>query len=208
MSIRTLVIGLLLIQINAFASVEEFTNHIDMASNQKLNMNSRWRSLIRSTEYAESDDIKVIKKFTDNKEWYLRNAALVALNKMDRKVALEEAKKLVSDKALVVRTAAVEIIGREMTADNKKILMDEMGKGYNFNRKSSLWIRKQILEKLAKAASDGDQKFFAQMLFDEDKKISEISAKTLERLTGKNLGAGKLVESWRQYAKQNNLYTK
>jgi HEAT repeat protein len=195
---------LLVLALRSFGAVEEFGDYIKMAKNDGLDMNSRWSALMKSATLAEGREIDEIRSFVTSKEWYLRNAALVALNKVDPDMAQSEAIKMLADKALVVRSAAVEIIGQNLSDKNKEILFGEMAKGYNFNRTSSLWIRKQILEKLAQSATEKDQPIFAKMLFDNDKKISELSANTLERITGKKLSRKKFVQNWREYAKQEN----
>ena len=201
-----LTVGVLLASVSQ-ASVEKFKDHIQMASNAKLNMNSRWTSLIRSTEFATKDTYEDIRKFTSHKDWYMRNAALVALAKVDKDMALDEARKLVKDKALVVRSAAVEVIAKTMNEDNKKLLISEVDQGYNYNKKSSLWIRRQILEKIAVVANQGDRELFVKNLFDQDKKIAELSAKVLEKLTGTKLESKKFVDNWRNYAKEQNWAT-
>lgn len=188
------------------ASVEKFKDHIEMANNTKLNMNSRWSSLIRSTEFATKETYEDIRKFTTHKEWYMRNAALVALGKIDKDLALEEARKLVRDKALVVRSAAVEVIAKTMNDDNKKLLISEVNQGYNYNKKSSLWIRRQILEKVAVVANQADRELFVKNLFDQDKKIAELSARVLEKLTGTKLESKKFVDNWRNYAKEKSWH--
>lgn len=111
------------------------------------------------------------------------------------------AKELISDKALVVRSAAVEILAQRMTDENKSILIKEMDKGYNFHKKSSLWIRPQILNKVAEVANSTDRQFFVQYLFDEDKEVSESSARALEKLTGEKLNGKRFVENWREFVK-------
>jgi hypothetical protein len=188
------------------AAVADFKTHIEIASNPKMKMNARWSSLISSADLATSDDMLEIQKFTQSKEWYLRNAALLALRKINYNAAEIEARKLLSDKALVVRSAAVEIIAERMSDDNKRMLVEEIDKGYNFNKSSSLWIRKQILEKVAKVATERDRALFVKNLFDKDKRISELCANTLEKVTGKKISRKKFVQNWREYAKQENWY--
>jgi HEAT repeat protein len=195
---------LVLIGIKTFAAVEGFGDFIKMAGNDKIDMNTRWSALMRAAAVAEGSEIDKIREFTSSKEWYLRNAALVALNKVDPELAQAEAVKLLTDKALVVRSAAVEIVSHNLSDKNKDILIGEMDKGYNFNRASSLWIRKQILEKIALTATEKDQQLFVKNLFDSDKKISELSANTLERITGKKMDRKKFVQNWREYAKHEN----
>lgn len=183
---------------------KEFQDYIDMAANQNLNMNSRWTSLIRSVEYANKEHLAEVIKFTQNKEWYMRNAALIALVKADKNLAIIEAKKLIKDKALVVRSAAVEILFQNFNEEHKKILIDEMDQGYNFNKKKSLWIRRQIIEKLSLNSETGDKSFYVKYLFDDDKSVAQISAKSLERITGTQLPSKKFVESWRSHVKEKN----
>ncbi|MGZ3726658.1 MAG: HEAT repeat domain-containing protein [Pseudobdellovibrio sp.] len=195
----------LMAAVSSHASVQDFNSFIEMANNQHLNMNSRWTSLVQSANYVEGDQqVNEIKKFSEDKAWYLRNASLVALAKISPREAEAQARKLIQDKALVVRSAAVEVLAQNLTDENKNIMIDEIQKNYNFNKKSSLWIRKQILDKLAAVATAKDQNVFVKTLFDNDKAIAELSADTLEKITGEKLERKKFVENWRQLAKQRN----
>ncbi len=189
------------IALKSFASTDDFSQQIDKANNQKLSMNQRWVALLQATELARGTQVEKIKSFSTNTEWYLRNASLVALNKIDHKSALVEAKKLISDKSLVVRSAAVEIISQRMTDENKNLLLVELEKKYNFHKKSSLWIRSQILSKIAEVAAEADRQIFAQYVFDTDQSMSRISAEALQKITGEKLPAKKFVENWREYVK-------
>lgn len=188
----------------AFAAVDEFSAYIESASNNKLGMNSRWNALIKAAEFASAAQLDQIRKFSSSKDWYMRNASLVALSKINASEAMTEAKKLLQDKALVVRSAAVEILATNLNDENKTILVEELGKPYNFNKKSSLWIRKQIIEKLALSAGASDRHFFAKNLYDSDKDIAQLSAKTLSKITGLQVDGSKLVEKWQLIVKKNN----
>lgn len=191
----------------AYAAADEFSVYIESASNNKLGMNSRWSALIKAAQYANADQqFDQIRKFSSNKDWYMRNASLVALHKVNAVLAMTEAKKLLQDKALVVRSAAVEILATNLNDENKTILVQELGKHYNFNKKSSLWIRKQIVEKLALSAGVNDRHFFVKNLFDSDKEIAHLSAKTLSKITGLHVEGSKLVEKWQSIAKKNNWF--
>lgn len=192
--------------LTAFADIDGFSTHLGRANNEKLTMNERWTALLNASNIARGTEVNEIKKFAENKEWYLRNASLVALKRINPSLAEQEAMKLLSDKALVVRSAAVEIVSEKMTDQNKMALVEQLDKAYNFNRNSSLWIRKQILEKIANVATSKDQAIFVKNLFDQDRKISELSANTLEKLTGKKMARKKFIENWRKYAKQENWY--
>lgn len=189
--------------LNSFCAVEDFANHLLTASNTKLNMNSRWSSLVKAAEFADKQQLEEIKKFSADKDWYMRNAAIVALNKVNRDAAIAEARKLLTDKSLVVRSAAVEIVAQRMNLENKKALTEEVDKGYNFNKKSSLWIRMQILQKISEVAVSSDREIFVKNLFDNDPKISDLCAHTLEKITGKVLEPKRFVENWKAVVKEN-----
>jgi hypothetical protein len=119
-------------------------------------------------------------------------------------VALEEARKLLQDKALVVRSAAVDVMAENLIEQDKQLLIQELNKPYNFNKKSSLWIRKQIVEKISAIAGQADRSFFAKNLFDSDKEVAEVSARALEKITGRQVDDVKFVEKWKSIAKENN----
>lgn len=201
---KKIILVICLLAGTAHAATDDFANHLLTASNTKLNMNSRWSSLLKAAELADREQLDEVKKFSSDKEWYMRNASLVALNKVNRDAAIEEARKLLSDKSLVVRSAAVEIVAQKMNTENKKALIEEIDKAYNFHKKSSLWIRLQILEKVAEVAISTDREIFVKNLFDSDQKIAGLSAATLEKITGRKLEGKKLVESWRVHVKENN----
>ncbi|MEK6629005.1 MAG: hypothetical protein AABY53_10295 [Bdellovibrionota bacterium] len=202
---------LLIFSLKSFAVENKFSTYIDMASNNKLGMNSRWSSLVNAAGIAadgsDEDQLKQIKNFVNSKEWYLRNAAMIALSKINPLEAMIEAKKLLRDKALVVRSAAVEIISQNLTDEHKKLLIAELSKPYNFHKKNSLWIRKQIIEKLSTTAEMKDREVFAKSLFDQDKEISHISAKALERITGMQINETGFIRKWKIIVKENNWDT-
>ncbi len=196
--------AVILLGTHAWAMTDDFANHLLTASNTKLNMNSRWSSLLKAAEVADREQIEEIKRFSADKEWYMRNATLVALNKVNRDAAIAEGLKLLSDKSLVVRSAAVEVVAQKMNLENKKALIDQIDKGYNFHKKSSLWIRLQILEKVAEVAGSDDREIFVKNLFDSDRQIAGLCAVTLEKITGKKIEDKKFVEGWRDYVKSSS----
>ena len=190
--------------VQAHSAVEDFSGYVISAANSKLSMSQRWVALIKAAKVATADELIQIKKFSESKEWFMRNAALVALNKVDKSAAMTEAKRLIYDRSLVVRSAAVEIISSNLSEENKNILSVEMSKAYNFHKTSSLWIRKQIVEKLSIAASLADRDFFVRGLFDSDKEIAKMSAKMLSKITGQPIEGASYVEKWQAKVKQNN----
>lgn len=195
---------LLVIGVKSFAATDDFTVYINTAADKNLNMNSRWQALIKAASYAGTNQLDQIKNFSKSDEWYMRNATLVALAKVNPQAAQVEAKKLIQDKALVVRSAAVEVIAKDLTQDHKDLLVSELNQPYNFHKKSSLWIRKQIVETLSVRAGASDRSFFVKNLFDSDREVAEVSARALERITGERVNDIKFVDKWKSIAKEKN----
>lgn len=197
-----------LVSVNLFAAIPktaiDFSTELSTAQNTKKPMSVRWQALINAADVAQYAQIEEIKAFAKSKEWYMRNAALVALEKINVNHAEEEAQLLIKDKALVVRSAAVDVLAKRFTRENRNLMALELSKPYNFAGKQSLWIRSKIFNVIAAKASSGDRPFFVKYLFDNDEKISQAAAATLERITDVNLSDKNKVNEWRNYVKKQN----
>lgn len=208
---KTLNIFLLvsLVSFQLFAAIPhnvkgDFKSQINVAQNAKNPMSMRWQALVSAAEVANYTQIEDIKAFVKNKDWYMRNAALIALDKINVNHAIEEAQVLLKDKALVVRSAAVDILAKRYTRENRNLMAIELSKPYNFAGKQSLWIRAKIFNIIANKASVDDKVFFAKYVFDQDEKIAKTAAATLERITEVNLADKNKVGEWRNYVKKQN----
>jgi hypothetical protein len=200
---RTLFL-VLIVSLNCGAAKDDFSTYINFATDKKLDMSSRWQALIKAAEAASGDQVDEIKKFSSSTEWYMRNASLVALARINPTAALVEAKKLIQDKALVVRSAAVDVVAKDLTQDSKDLLLAEFNQPYNFHKKSSLWIRKQIVESISANAGSSDLGFFAKNLFDSDREVAELSARALDKISGESRSEARSVKKWQSIAKEKN----
>ena len=117
--------------------------------------------------------------------------------------AIDEAQILLKDKALVVRSAAVDVLASRYNIENRNILADELSKPYNFSRKQSLWIRSKIFNIIAAKASVDDRSFLTRYLFDSDDKIVRQAAVSLERITDVHLDEKNKISAWRDYVKKS-----
>ncbi len=154
--------------------------------------------------------LKDILKAADSKEWFMRNAALVAVNNISSLEGEKLAQKLISDKALVVRSAAVEVLQNSKDQEIRNTLWVELNKDYNFKKKQSLWIRPQIVKILAKTPKDAEMRDFMKLLDDKDLEVHPAAVAGLEKLTGVKLGGGqesssKLVGMWKDYLKETKV---
>ncbi len=182
----------------------DFSTELKTAQNIKKPMSVRWQALINAADVAHYNQIAYIKAFAKSKDWYMRNAALVALEKINVNHAEEEAQILIKDKALVVRSAAVDVLAKRFTRENRNLMALELSKPYNFAGHQSLWIRSKIFNLIAARASSGDRSFFVKYLFDRDQKISQMAAVTLERITEVTLSEKNKVNDWKSYVKTRN----
>lgn len=182
---------------------KSYSAQIKMAQNSSLPMSIRWQSLIKAAEEANSQQISEIAAFAKSNDWFMRNAALVALEKINTGYAIDQAKVLVQDKALVVRSAAVDMLAKKNTLEIRRIFAAELAKPYNFSGRQSLWIRPQIMKALTQAASSDDRQFMARYLFDTDKKVAALSAAGLERISSIRFDEKNKVQSWQNYVKKN-----
>jgi hypothetical protein len=188
------------------AERNNFAAQYRLANNKALPMSSRWKALLLAAEAANGSQIQKIISFSKDKDWFMRNATLVALDKMGTDIVYDKATELISDKSLVVRSAAADILIRLNSTSVRKIFSEELTKKYNFNGKSSLWIRPQMLRHLAEKPLIQEKSFFTQLLHDKDPQMALISIEALQKLTdvrfsGKN--EKEIISQWKSYAQQN-----
>jgi HEAT repeat protein len=168
--------------LNSYAG---FSEQLKVVENTDNSMNARWQALMSATQMASDEQLMAIKQLAKSNEWYIRNAVMVALKDRSQSLALEVARQLVTDKALVVRSAAVDILAQDWSDEVKNIFVTEVNKPYNFNKQSSLWIRKQMVEKISEKSSFLDKEFFEKMSQDSDKEIAQMSRSVLEKISNK-----------------------
>lgn len=183
-----------------------YSDLITLAKSQAEPLKMRWSSLMLALEIDANKASKDVLQFFDSSDWFMRNAALLAIEKIDTKLALVKARELINDKALVVRSAAVEILTKNGNSQDREILWKELFHERNYKGQSSLWIRGQIVEFLNTKPQPNEIQKFAKLLFDRDKKTSKSIIPSLEKLTSMNFGqTDKSVRSWQQFVKNENL---
>lgn len=149
----------------------------------------RWRAMTALGRLHPQEAEPVIDKALQSREWYMRNAALLALEHGDRERALRWTRQLLSDPALVVRTAAVQTATRIGARELEAQLWDQLYAEQNFKNGESLWVRRHIAKTLAGFASPGQEERFVRLLGDKDVRVHPWAIRALERLTGEQLAA-------------------
>lgn len=188
---------------------KHYDSFITLAFNDKQPMSVRWRALTAAAESRRERATADLMKAGANREWYMRNAALVALNEVNPAQGEVLAKQLLKDKALVVRSAAVQALEKSTNPTTRDLLWDELNQNYNFKNTQSLWIRPQIIGILNKKPLDRELKIFAQLLSDNDSQVQANAIRGLEKLTGVKLGeeanVAKSVSLWKDYVRKENI---
>ena len=187
-----------------------YKNLIALMNDDTAPMEARWRAVTAMGRLGGKLSLPELKQALHSKVWYLRNAALVSSVQIDHDQALTWAKELISDKALVVRSAAVDVMTDLKDSRSKSILWQKLNSKENFRGKQSLWIRRKIVESLAVIEEKGSEQKFGMILADKDETLYPPAIKALERITEQQLG--KYDEApkarrlqWIAYLKQNTI---
>ncbi len=164
----------------------------EMSFDRNRPLQVRWRALT-ALPYLDRDiGTRTIEKALKSDEWYLRNAATVALPALERAYALELSAQLLSDPALVVRTAAAQNILRLGGKEKEALLWEKLNAKENFRNGESLWVRRHIAKALAEFAKSGAEAKFVSLLSDQDARLHPFAIRGLERLTGRKLNKDKV----------------
>lgn len=161
------------------------------AFDQKQNLQMRWRALTTmgrvDARYFQAD----LEKAVQSHEWFIRNAALIALLNAPREVALRWSMSLLQDPSLMVRTQAVRNLVGLDAREAEPLLWKTLWDAKNFRRRESLWIRAHVAEALARMARPGQARVFQRLLMDPDVRLHPWAVLGLEKSTGIKLGSSK-----------------
>lgn len=152
---------------------------------------TRWRAVTTMGRVDASYFRKDLDRALVSPEWFMRNAALIALLNDERERAVTMSTRLLSDPALMVRTQAVRNLIALNARESEGRLWEEVSSRRNFKGRESLWIRAHIAEALASFAGPGRAKSFEKLLLDEDTRLHRWAIKGLEASTGLKLGGGR-----------------
>ncbi len=148
------------------------------------NIQVRWRAVTTMGRFDARRFQKDLEKALTAKEWYIRNAALIAILNDSRDVTLKWSTQLLKDPALMVRTQAVRNLVGINALEAEPILWQQIWDKRNYRGKESLWIRAHMAEALARMASTGRAKYFQKLILDPDPRLHKWAIIGLERSTG------------------------
>jgi len=150
----------------------------------------RWRAV---TTMGRLDPLRFrpeLDKALQSPEWFMRNAALIALQTDERSRAVAWSTRMLEDKALVVRTQAVRNLIELNARESEPVLWRQISAKRNFRGSQSLWIRTHIAEALARFGMEGRTRHFQHLLMDKDERLHKWAIMGLESSTGMKLSSG------------------
>ncbi|ODS51068.1 MAG: hypothetical protein ABS42_00350 [Bdellovibrio sp. SCN 50-8] len=153
------------------------------AFNKEHDYNDRWKAVVLYAQISGQASHPFLSKAVKSSEWFMRNAALMAYQEVLPGRATDIAKHLLSDEALVVRSAAIAVLEKHLDSEIREILWSELEQPRNFRKKQSLWTRPQILEILAKSPMEHETPLFVVALREKETRINVPAIQGLERLT-------------------------
>ena len=164
----------------------------EIAFDQQVQITERWRSLVSLGRLEPQS--KALEKAVQHKDWFMRNAGLLALSYGPRKRALRWSRKLLDDPALVVRSAAVKVIRDLKAKEMESVLWSKLRSKENFKSGEGLWIRKNIVETLGDFSYPGQEVKFIQLLHDKDARVHGAAISALEKITKTPSKGGSLAQ--------------
>lgn len=162
--------------------IATYTSLQEIAFSKTQNYEARWQALMSIVEnYPDGAEIQMVLA-SQEPEWFMKNAALVGLEKLNSAKRFDVAKKLLSDKALVVRSMSAQVLMKHNDPQSRDLLWQELHRPRNFNKKQSLWIRHQIVEHLAKKPLKTERPKFIELFEEKDSKIKQASQSGLRKI--------------------------
>jgi len=160
----------------------------NVAFDKRYGLQARWRALTTMGRWDAALFRHELDRALTSGEWFMRNAALIALQSDERARAVNWSMRLLDDPALVVRTQAVRNLIALDAREAEPKLWEKMFAGTNFHGQESLWVRIHIAEALATFASPQRTRSFQRMLMDPDERLHKWAILGLETATGFKIG--------------------
>jgi HEAT repeat protein len=170
---------------------EGYRSLVQLMMDEKTPMEIRWRAVTAIGRIGGKESRPELERALGSKDWFMRNAGLIAMAGVDRGEAARWAKRLLSDKALIVRAAAVDTLAGLGDKSGADLLWEKLYSKENFKGKQSLFIRRKIVETLGQLEGKGREAKFIEILGDRDEDLHMAAIAALERISGLTLGTAK-----------------
>jgi hypothetical protein len=186
---------------------ELYPSLINVAFAEEHSIPMRWKALTLAAQINPGGSKADLERALRGKEWFMKNAALTAIQGTRPELLQEVALRLIKDKALVVRSAAVSAIAVKPSQKIRDLLWNELNADYNFRKGQSLWVRGQIVEKLAHHPQKHEYQAFGIALRSNDETLHVPAMIALEKISKTHFGSAKSTikekrKLWLQHIRQ------
>lgn len=153
-----------------------------IAFDQNEALENRWRAVTAMGRTYGPKAQDFLEQALKSSEWFMRNSATIVLQYGNRAWAIRWAEAMLSDPALVVRTAAVDTLRNLNAVEARDILWQKLYNAQNYRAGHSLWIRHHILTALVQFATPGQEGLFQAALNDKDSTLKPIAKQGLDKI--------------------------
>ncbi len=164
----------------------------------------RWICLFSLARLTGKESLGIVQKFLTHESWMLRDAALKVISRLKANDLKQEVGARLKDKALIVRTTAVETIENLQLKEFSPQLVEALFDPINYNRGYPLWIHKHILKTLENFQyKEAVPRLVELLQIKKDPALQARLIQTLENLTGKSFAKKSIHEQiyiWRRIA--------
>lgn len=151
---------------SSFASLKQIFR------SRKYSEDLRWKALMLMARLNPKKTKPHALRALKTKNWFLKNAGLVAMEIINPKEAVFFSHLFLNDPSLIVRTASVEILRKYRAVQYKNSLWKSLHAKENFRNGKSLWIRKNIARALIEFS---DPKDIHRLIQDSDPDIRQMA---------------------------------
>lgn len=148
-----------------------YSSVLILAESDSTPMTLRWRAIQALPQINSKKALPSLIKISKSSIWHARNASLLALHSVKSEETKTVATKLLFDPALVVRSAAVDVLKNYVDSEVRVQLWQALNHPQNFRKGQSLWVRKQIAQALSENPKMSEQALFAGMTTDRDARV-------------------------------------
>lgn len=174
------------------------------AFNKNEPLKTRWVALMTLAKVGGPEAMPELEAAIKSSDWFMRDAGLQAMAKVNPKEAVRWARHLVSDPALVVRTSAIKTLKTLNDKESMPLLWEKLYSQQNYRGQQSLWVRHHIVSALGDFAEKGQEEKFVKILEDKDSRLHIPAKKALRKLTGVTPVAGKKeAHFWQEWWSAN-----
>ncbi len=152
-----------------------------VVQNDKLSESDRWSAIISASKKDGAMAIPVLEGMLNQKRysWYTRTAIAQGLVVVGGPSAIKVLQGMLEDRSLVVRTVVVDALGDMKDPASLTPLTEEMKNKRNFIGEQSLWIRKHLVDAIAKTGQKKSIPILITYLDDPDTEVAERAKKNL-----------------------------